>query len=102
MQTFINEEPAAFYDCMAFGKAYNKHGFAFSDPVQGKFRVIETWDGSVIWNTIDPSGMHPALNDEYAFAASGTCIEEADKRWYIASGGVDPGRVFWSDDGGLR
>jgi photosystem II stability/assembly factor-like uncharacterized protein len=43
--TFINNEPAAFYDCMAFEN--KKHGLAMSDPVNGKFRLIETWDGGL-------------------------------------------------------
>jgi hypothetical protein len=38
--------------------------------------------------------MPPALGGEFGFAASGTCLEAAAGRWYIASGGVDPGRIF--------
>jgi photosystem II stability/assembly factor-like uncharacterized protein len=96
-QTFINTEPAAFFDCMAFEN--ENHGLAMSDPVDGKFRLIETWDGGVTWKIVDPAGMPVALTGESGFAASGTCIEAAAGRWYVASGGVDPGRVFRSDDG---
>lgn len=95
--TFINTEPTAFYDCMAFADA--KHGLALSDPVAGKFRLIETWDGGATWRIVDPAGMPDALAGESGFAASGSCIEAAAGRWYIASGGVDPGRVFRSEDG---
>ncbi|KAF9691228.1 hypothetical protein EKO04_010840 [Ascochyta lentis] len=95
--TFVNAEATAFYDCMAFENT--KHGLAMSDPVAGTFRLIETWDGGATWKLVDASGMPAALAGEFGFAASGTCIEAAAGRWYIASGGVDPGRVFRSEDG---
>jgi photosystem II stability/assembly factor-like uncharacterized protein len=96
--TFVNEDPNAFYDCMAFEDG--GHGLAMSDPVDGKFRLIETWDGGASWNIVDPSGMPAALEGEAGFAASGTCIEAAAGRWYLASGGVDPGRIYRSNNGG--
>ncbi|KZM19110.1 uncharacterized protein EKO05_0010167 [Ascochyta rabiei] len=95
--TFVNAEATAFYDSMAFENT--KHGLAMSDPVAGKFRLIETWDGGATWKIVDSAGMPAALTGESGFAASGTCIEAAAGRWYIASGGVDPGRVFRSEDG---
>jgi photosystem II stability/assembly factor-like uncharacterized protein len=95
--TFINEAPTAFYDCLAFEDA--QHGLAMSDPVDGKFRIIETWDGGATWNIVDSAGIPSALEGEFGFAASGTCIEAKAGRWYIAAGGVDPGRIFRSADG---
>jgi photosystem II stability/assembly factor-like uncharacterized protein len=95
--TFINSEATAFYDCMAFEN--ERHGLAMSDPVDGKFRLIETWNGGATWAIVDPSGMPAAITGEFGFAASGTCIEAAAGRWYIASGGVDPGRIFRSING---
>lgn len=95
--TFTNQEPSAFYDCMAF--ANEKRGLAMSDPVNGKFRLIETNDGGESWNIVDPAGMPAALTGEAGFAASGTCLEAAAGRWYLASGGVDPGRIYRSEDG---
>lgn len=95
--TFINTEPTAFYDCMAFEN--NKHGLAMSDPVDGKFRLIETWDGGATWKIVPSQGMPAALTGEFGFAASGTCIDAAAGRWYVASGGVNPGRIFRSEDG---
>ncbi|KAH8732205.1 hypothetical protein GQ44DRAFT_697250 [Phaeosphaeriaceae sp. PMI808] len=95
--TFYNLEPTAFYDCMTFEN--ERHGLAMSDPVDGKFRIIETWDGGASWKIVDPTGMPPVLEGEAGFAASGTCIEAAAGRWYVASGGVNPGRIFRSDDG---
>ncbi|WYZ38005.1 hypothetical protein EsH8_II_001511 [Colletotrichum jinshuiense] len=96
-QTFENEEPAAFFNCIDFED--DGRGIAVSDPVDGKFRLIETADGGKSWSIVDPSGMVPALAGEFGFAASGTCISTAEGRWYLASGGVDPGRVIRSPDG---
>ncbi|KAJ0162456.1 hypothetical protein CTA2_4522, partial [Colletotrichum tanaceti] len=102
-RTFTNDEPTAFYNCMDFEDNDNDgdgddddnsgaRGFAVSDPVDGKFRLIETGDGGRSWTVVDPSGMAPALEGEFGFAASGTCISTAAGRWYLATGGVDPGR----------
>jgi photosystem II stability/assembly factor-like uncharacterized protein len=96
-QSFTNEEATAFYDCIAFENRH--HGMAMSDPVDGKFRLLETFNGGNSWNIVDSNGMPPALNGEAGFAASGTCIATAAGRWYIASGGVDPGRIFRSANG---
>ncbi|KAI1439645.1 oxidoreductase [Annulohypoxylon stygium] len=95
--TFTNQDPEAFYDCVAFETP--EHGMAMSDPVDGKFKLIETRDGGESWGIVDPEGMASALEGESGFAASGTCLETAAGRWYLASGGVDPGRVFRSRDG---
>ncbi|KAI1632156.1 oxidoreductase [Biscogniauxia mediterranea] len=96
-QSFSNQEASAFYDCVAFETP--EHGMAMSDPVDGRIRLIESLDGGKSWNIVDSSGMPPALEGEFGFAASGTCIASAAGRWYIASGGVDPGRIFRSGDG---
>lgn len=97
-RTFVNEEETAFYDCMSFEtrKGRESHGVAMSDPVQGKFRLLETWDGGVHWAIVSNNTMPPALEGEFGFAASGTCIEAAAGRWYLATGGVDPGRIFYT------
>ncbi|KAF2115779.1 hypothetical protein BDV96DRAFT_612404 [Lophiotrema nucula] len=96
-KTFVNDNEAAFYDCMSFEN--KRHGLALSDPVDGNFRLIETWDGGSTWSVVDNKGIPAALTGEFGFAASGTCIEAAAGRWYIASGGVDPGRIYSSDNG---
>jgi photosystem II stability/assembly factor-like uncharacterized protein len=96
-RTFTNTEPAAFYDCMAFSPQNPSHGVAMSDPVAGKFRLLETFDSGAHWKIVDSKDMPPALDGEAGFAASGTCVEAMSGRWYIASGGVDPGRIFHTD-----
>src|SRR3569833_202653 len=97
VEAFVNDDPAAFYDCLAF--ISNNHGFAVSDPVQGKFRILETRDGGATWAVMSSAGMPPAFQGEAAFAASGTCLVSGPgRRLYLATGGVDPGRVFRSAD----
>ena len=96
---FRSDEEEAFYNCMDFEESDKMHGIAVSDPVQGKFRLIETRDGGGSWTIVDPVGLPPALDGEAGFSASGTCISTRGGRWYAAAGGVDPGRIFSSDDG---
>lgn len=94
---FENDNEVAFYNCMDFETP--ERGLAVSDPVDGKFRLAETLDGGLTWAVVDPEGMPQALEGEFQFSASGTCLAEAAGRWYIASGGIDPGRVFRSENG---
>jgi photosystem II stability/assembly factor-like uncharacterized protein len=97
LQSFTNRDPAAFYDCMSFDTP--EHGLAVSDPVNGKFRLIETRNGGWSWDLVDLAAMPAAAAGEFAFAASGTCLVAAAGRWYLATGGIDPGRVWKSKDG---
>jgi photosystem II stability/assembly factor-like uncharacterized protein len=94
---FQNQEPTAFYDCMAF---FDKHrGLALSDPINGRFRILATSDGGRSWHIVDAE-MPPALPAEFAFAASGQCITTAGGRnaWFGTGG--DAARVFHSGDRG--
>jgi photosystem II stability/assembly factor-like uncharacterized protein len=99
-QTFTNEDPAAFYDCMAFS-ADHRHGLAVSDPVDGKFRIIATHNGGRSWTIRSTAGMPDALPGEFGFAASGTCLTTVGKHdaWFGTGGGAQ-GRVFHSRDNG--
>ena len=98
-QTFQNDDPAAFYDCMAFSSP--QRGLALSDPVDGVFRLQETTDGGHTWSLVDPSGMPPAGATEFAFAASGTCLTTGQgQTTYVGSGGETGARIFVSKDRG--
>jgi photosystem II stability/assembly factor-like uncharacterized protein len=96
-ETFRNEEPAAFYDCITF--LDRRHGLALSDPVDGKFRVLATSDGGRSW-AVRSGGMPAALDGEFAFAASGTCLVASGGKAYFATGGGATARVFTSANGG--
>ena len=92
-KTFVNHNKQAFYDCMAMWPG-GRVGLAMSDPVNGKFRVIRTTNGGRSWAVVPRRGMPKAVDGEFGFAASGTCLVTAGhQRAWIASGGA-ASRVF--------
>jgi photosystem II stability/assembly factor-like uncharacterized protein len=96
--TFVNAEPAAFYDCMTFFD--RKRGLALSDPPDGvHFRVIATDDGGMSWH-VTGQQMPPAPG-EYAFAASGQCLtsDHGHRAWFGTGG--SGASVFRSNDRGV-
>lgn len=96
-EAFRNDDPAAFYDCMAFYPG-GRFGLALSDPVDGKFRIAATRDGGRSWAVVPSDGM-PEAPTEFGFAASGDCLVTAGRSAYFGSGG-GLARVFRSDDFG--
>ncbi|MGI8786159.1 MAG: WD40/YVTN/BNR-like repeat-containing protein [Pyrinomonadaceae bacterium] len=96
---FKNENPKAFFDAFAFWDS--THGIAMSDPVDGKYLLLETTDGET-WKILNNEKMPAAKSGEAAFAASGTCILSQGKNdVWIVSGGNDA-RVFRSTNRGLN
>ena len=70
-----------------------------SDPVDGKYLLIETQDGET-WKVSDNAKMPNAKTGEAAFAASGTClITQGKNNTFLVSGGNDA-RVFYSGNRG--
>lgn len=92
---FVNDDPAAFYDCLAFYPG-GRRGLAVSDPVDGKFRILATRDAGRSWSVLPAEGM-PEAPTEFGFAASGDCLVTTGRTAYLGSGGGDS-RVFRSDD----
>lgn len=100
-RTFTNRNGNAFYDCMAFSK--DGVGLAMSDPVNGRFRLVTSPDRGQTWHLLIPQQMPMAMEGEFAFAASGTCIIPGPgHQFWMATGGVDKPRVFHTDDAGLN
>ena len=98
-EAFHNTDERAYYDCLAFSTP--ERGLALSDPVDGAFRLLETSDGGRSWTPVNPDGMPAALPNEFAFAASGTCLTAGqDQTTYLGSGGQAPARVFTSRNRG--
>ena len=97
---FVNDDPHAFYDCMDFFPG-GRRGLAMSDPVDGKFRIVATYDGGRTWRVLPSGGMPAAVEGEFGFAASGTCLVTSGARdaWFASGGGAS--RIFHSGDGGL-
>src|SRR6185369_3228918 len=68
-------------------------------PVDGHFAVLTTADGGLHW---ERRTTPPALPNEGAFAASGTCLITAGKRdAFFATGGPGAARVFHTSDRGV-
>ena len=71
-----------------------------SDPVHGKFRILVTKDGGRSWAKRTAAGMPAALDGEFGFAASGTCLVTAGETDAWIAGGGAAARVFHSTDRG--
>src|SRR5262249_21737553 len=69
---FKSSDPAAFFDAIAFWDEQN--GIALGDPINRLFQLIGTADGGRNWKPLAAKTLPPALPDEGAFAASGTCL----------------------------
>ena len=96
---FETTQRGVFLDAISFWD--NDHGIAMSDPVDGKLFVIATDDGGKSWAHLDTDKAPPALPNEAAFAASGTCLAvQGTSNVWIATGGAERARVFRSSDRG--
>jgi photosystem II stability/assembly factor-like uncharacterized protein len=96
---FKNSDRDAFFDAIAFWD--EKAGIALGDPVKGQFQLIHTEDGGANWKRLATVSLPPALPNEGAFAASGTCIVTHGQNdvWFV-TGGAKVARVFRSSDRG--
>lgn len=97
-KTFQNKTAKAFFNCIDFYDG-GKTGLGVSDPVRGKFRIIRTRDHGRSWDLVRRKGMPAAVDGEYNFAASGTCLTIVEGEAYMGSGGA-ASRIFHSDDTG--
>jgi photosystem II stability/assembly factor-like uncharacterized protein len=96
---FTNTDPKAFFDAMAFWDA--ERGIAFSDSIDGHLVILRTDNGGRVWTRVPAAGLPPALDNEGAFAASGTnvAVFGRDRVW-IGTGAAAVSRVLRSSDGG--
>jgi photosystem II stability/assembly factor-like uncharacterized protein len=98
-QQFKNEDPKVFLDAMTFWDANN--GIAFGDSVSGQFYILTTADGGRSWSRVPQSALPPALENEGAFAASGTNIAVFGKSHaWIGTGAAAKSRVLRTSDRG--
>jgi photosystem II stability/assembly factor-like uncharacterized protein len=98
-EQFVNRDPKAFYDAMAFWDA--NRGIAVSDSVDGQFVVITTTDGGRNWTRVPAAALPPALPNEGFFAASGTNVAVLPpSHVWLGTGAASESRVLHSSDGG--
>jgi len=96
---FRNEDPKAFLDAMSFWDA--NHGIVIGDSVGGKFYILTTANGGRNWSRVPADALPPALENEGAFAASGTNIAVYGKsNAWIGLGAAARARVLRTTDWG--
>jgi photosystem II stability/assembly factor-like uncharacterized protein len=97
--TWSDTTKGIFLDGLAFWDA--RHGFTFSDPVNGRLVILTTDDGGTSWTRVAPANIPPVLPNEAAFAASNTqlAVQGSANAW-IATGGGSEARVFRSTNRG--
>jgi photosystem II stability/assembly factor-like uncharacterized protein len=96
---FKNEDAKVFLDAMSFWDA--DHGIAFGDSVDGQLYILTTNDGGRVWSRVETSKLPAALENEGAFAASGTNIAVFGKSHaWIGTGGASKARVLHTSDRG--
>jgi len=96
---FKTLDSKAFLDAMSFWDA--AHGLVIGDSIEGTFYLLITQDGGSTWSRIPGDKLPPALENEGAFAASGTNIAVFDKTHaWIGTGAASKARVLYTTDGG--
>jgi photosystem II stability/assembly factor-like uncharacterized protein len=97
--TWSDTTKGIFLDGLAFWDA--RHGFTFSDPIDGRLVVLTTDDGGMTWTKIPAVNIPRVIPSEAAFAASNTqlAVQGSSNAW-IATGGGAEARVFRSTDRG--
>ena len=94
---YTNPDPKGFFDAIQFWDA--THGILIGDPVDGFFTIMTTSDGGATWQR---QKTPPAMPNEGAFAASGTCLIVGSKSdAWSATGGPAGARVFHSTNYGV-
>lgn len=96
---FQSDDAKAFFDAMSFWDA--DHGIVIGDSIDGQFCIMTTENGGQLWQRV-PAGVLPAaLENEGAFAASGTNIAVFGKTGaWIGTGAGARARVLRTDDRG--
>ena len=88
----------AFLDGITCSDA--KHCVALGDPHEGNFLILITDDGGESWTRVAPASLPARLENEAAFAASGTEITSRGKKVWFVTGGGHHARVWRSTDRG--
>jgi photosystem II stability/assembly factor-like uncharacterized protein len=96
---FRNDDPKRFLDAMSFWDA--DHGIVIGDSIDRRFDILLTSNGGKNWTRVRPDIPPPALENEGAFAASGTNIAVYGKKYaWIGLGAAARGRVLYTSDAG--
>lgn len=96
---FKNEDPKGFFDAMTFWDV--DHGLVIGDSIDNKFQILITDNGGKTWAKVPDAALPPALDNEGAFAGSGTNIAVfgKDHAW-IGTGAGPKSRMLHTADRG--
>jgi len=96
---FRNDDGKRFLDAMSFWDA--DHGLVIGDSIDHRFDIMLTTNGGQTWTRVPPDIPPTALENEGAFAASGTNIAVYGKKYaWIGLGSAARARVLHTSDGG--
>jgi photosystem II stability/assembly factor-like uncharacterized protein len=96
---FKNDDKRAFLDAMSFWDA--EHGIVIGDSIDGQFYILTTKSGGADWTRVPSRVLPAALENEGAFAASGTNIAVFGKSYaWIGTGAGAKARVLRTVDRG--
>jgi photosystem II stability/assembly factor-like uncharacterized protein len=94
--TYQSPDTSMFLDAITFRN--DREGMTLGDPMAGRFVLLVTRDGGATWS-MAPDGSRPQAQDgEAAFAASGTSLVVAGRRFAWLGTGGSVARVFRSTD----
>ena len=94
LRVYSDTAQSTFLDGIAF--ANDTLGWVFGDPVDGRFKLLQTTDGGRHWTEIEGP---VAIDGEAAFAASGSSMLYHDSTLSIVTGGT-VSRIHLSSNGG--
>ncbi|HAI75497.1 MAG TPA: oxidoreductase [Microscillaceae bacterium] len=98
LKVYENNHETAFLDDLAFDG--DRKGLIFGDPDStGQFLALRTVDGGKSWETL-PAFFPTPLEKEAGFAASGSILHYQNGYIWLATGGGNVARVFYSTDEG--
>lgn len=96
---FKSDDAKVFLDAMSFWDA--NHGIVYGDSINGQLYIMTTSDGGRVWSRVPAANLPPPLENEGAFAASGTNIAVfGESHAWIGTGGAAKSRVLRTADGG--
>lgn len=96
---FKSDDAKMFLDAMSFWDA--NRGIVYGDSINGQLYIMTTSDGGRTWSRVPAANLPPPLENEGAFAASGTNIAVfGESHAWIGTGGAAKSRVLRTANGG--
>ncbi len=95
---YQNDHNDIFFNAAHFRN--KKEAIALSDPIEGRFFLVQTLDGGDTWRNTARQNLPKAFKGEGIFSASGSNIAMPDENKIMFVTGCTAARVFISSDNG--